>query len=73
MIIFSFHLTIDICVTAAVDPASSIGRIITGSIDGKFDYAYLVTVMVGTRKMRGVLYHVPPLVSGPQGASVSTF
>ena len=73
MIIFSFYSTVDICVTAAVDPASSIGSIVTGSIDGKVDYAYLVTVMVGTRKMRGVLSHVPPPVCGPPSASVSTF
>ncbi|KAH9325596.1 hypothetical protein KI387_005774, partial [Taxus chinensis] len=56
-----------------VDPASSIGSIVNGSIDGKFEYGYLVTVMVGTRKMKGVLYHVPPTGARPQGASVSTF
>lgn len=64
---------IDSAQALGVDPASSIGSIVTGSIDGKLDYAYLVTVMVGTRKMRGVLYHVPPSGSRPQGASVSTF
>jgi len=64
---------IDSAQALGVDPASSIGSIVTGSIDGKLDYAYLVTVMVGTRKMRGILYHVPPSGSRPQGASVSTF
>ena len=44
-----------------------------GSIDGKFEYGYLVTVMVGTRKMKGVLYHVPPTGAKPQGASVSSY
>ena len=36
----------------AVDPASSIGSIVTGYIDGKLEYAYFVTVMVGTIKMK---------------------
>eukprot|EP00249_Psilotum_nudum_P008764 c21494_g1_i1 orf=260-1960(+) len=53
-----------------VDPASSIGSVVTGSIDGKFDHGYLVTVMVGMRKMRGVLYHVPSTNSLPQNAIV---
>eukprot|EP00252_Welwitschia_mirabilis_P011692 TRINITY_DN26054_c0_g1_i1.p1 TRINITY_DN26054_c0_g1~~TRINITY_DN26054_c0_g1_i1.p1 ORF type:complete len:376 (-),score=83.15 TRINITY_DN26054_c0_g1_i1:291-1418(-) len=56
-----------------VDPASSIGSTVTGSIDGKFDHGYLITVMVGTRKMKGVLYHILPNNTRPQGASVSNF
>ncbi|KAH7442228.1 hypothetical protein KP509_03G077600 [Ceratopteris richardii] len=42
----------------AHDPGSSVGAVVSGAIDGKFDDGYLVTVMVGTRKLRGVLYHV---------------
>ncbi|XP_057873420.1 high mobility group B protein 9 [Cryptomeria japonica] len=64
---------IDSAQALGVDPASSIGSIVNGSIDSKFEYGYLVTVMVGTRKMKGVLYHVPPTGAKPQGASVSTF
>eukprot|EP01018_Ginkgo_biloba_P030517 Gb_24776 [translate_table: standard] len=64
---------IDSAQALGVDPASSIGSIVTGSIDGKHEHGYLVTVMVGTRKMRGVLYHVPPCSTRPQGASVSSF
>eukprot|EP01018_Ginkgo_biloba_P033764 Gb_35021 [translate_table: standard] len=64
---------IDSAQALGVDPASSIGSIVTGSIDGKFEHGYLVTVMVGTRKMKGVLYHVPPTGGRAQGASVSTF
>ena len=30
---------------------------VVGVIDGKFEHGYLVTVMVGTEKLRGVLYH----------------
>ncbi|KAI5058304.1 hypothetical protein GOP47_0026474 [Adiantum capillus-veneris] len=41
-----------------VDPTSSVGTIVSGAIDGKFEDGYLVTVMVGARKLRGVLYHV---------------
>lgn len=53
-----------------MDPASSIGTMVKGTIDGKFDNGYLVTVMVGTRKMRGVLYHVAPTNTAPQSAIV---
>ena len=53
-----------------VDPASSIGTVVTGAIDGKFENGYLVTVMVGTRKMRGVLYHASSNNRAPQNACV---
>jgi HMG (high mobility group) box len=32
---------------------------VTGSIDGKFEYGYLVTVKIRDETLRGVLYHVP--------------
>lgn len=64
---------IDSAQALGVDPASSIGSTVAGSIDGKFEHGYLITVMVGTRKMKGVLYHIPPTGARPQGASVSTF
>ncbi|KAK1295739.1 High mobility group B protein 15 [Acorus calamus] len=35
------------------------GHLVTGVIDGKFEHGYLVTVNVGSTKLRGVLYHVP--------------
>ncbi|XP_042444940.1 high mobility group B protein 9-like [Zingiber officinale] len=31
---------------------------VTGSIDGKFEYGYMVTVKIGNETLRGVLYHV---------------
>lgn len=43
-----------------MDPAASVGNVVTGSIDGKFEQGYLVTVEVGNEKLRGVVYHVPP-------------
>lgn len=46
--------------SAVSDPASSIGLVTQGAIKGKFDQGYLVTVTVGTEKLQGVLYHVPP-------------
>lgn len=64
---------IDSAQALGVDPASSIGSTVMGSIDGKFEHGYLITVMVGTRKMKGVLYHIPPTGARPQSASVSTF
>ncbi|XP_057867734.2 high mobility group B protein 9 isoform X1 [Cryptomeria japonica] len=57
----------------AVDQASSIGSVVSGFIDGQCEHGYLVTVMVGTRKMRGVVYHVPSPGSRSQGARVSTY
>ncbi|KAF3324919.1 high mobility group B protein 9-like protein [Carex littledalei] len=32
---------------------------VTGSIDGKFEYGYLVSVKIGDEMLRGVLYHAP--------------
>eukprot|EP00253_Pinus_taeda_P009843 PITA_09843 len=64
---------VDSAQALGVDPASSIGSVVTGYIDGKFDYGYLINVMVGTRKLRGVLYHVPVSNTIPQGATVSAF
>nr|ABK24816.1 unknown [Picea sitchensis] len=49
-----------------VDPMSSMGHPVTGVIDGKFENAYLITVMVGSEKLRGVLYEMPAGVSGEQ-------
>ncbi|GLJ42390.1 hypothetical protein SUGI_0877970 [Cryptomeria japonica] len=64
---------IDSAQALGVDPASSIGTVVTGCIDGKFEHGYLVNVTVGTRKMRGVLYHVPPSSTVPQHATVYSF
>nr|DAD23948.1 TPA_asm: hypothetical protein HUJ06_025411 [Nelumbo nucifera] len=38
-------------------PSSAVGCPVVGVIDGKFEHGYLVTVTVGTEKLRGVLYH----------------
>lgn len=35
------------------------GCSLVGTIDGKFDNGYLVTVNYGTDQLKGVLYHVP--------------
>ncbi|KAG7954065.1 hypothetical protein I3843_12G141300 [Carya illinoinensis] len=37
----------------------SLGCLVTGTIDGKFDNGYLVAVNLGTDKLKGVLYHIP--------------
>ncbi|KAH7424997.1 hypothetical protein KP509_11G036200 [Ceratopteris richardii] len=41
-----------------VDPAASLGSTAPGVINGKFEEGYFVTVVVGTEKLSGVLYHV---------------
>lgn len=56
-----------------MDPALSIGHTVTGAIEGKFEHGYLVTVMVAGEKLRGVLYHVPPGIRGPQHAIVPNY
>ncbi|XP_061357944.1 high mobility group B protein 15-like [Gastrolobium bilobum] len=39
--------------------ASSAGSPVTGVIDGKFESGYLVTVTIGSEKLKGVLYQAP--------------
>ncbi|CAJ2631117.1 high mobility group B protein 15 [Trifolium pratense] len=39
--------------------SSSAGSSVVGVIDGKFDSGYLVTVTVGSEKLKGVLYQAP--------------
>ena len=41
-------------------PGSSANSSVTGVIDGKFESGYLVTVTVGSEKLKGVLYQAPP-------------
>ena len=53
-----------------VDPAASVGAVATGAICGKFDEGYFVTVVVGTEKLSGVLYHISPRKKAQQFASV---
>ncbi|CAM6023775.1 unnamed protein product [Sphagnum balticum] len=52
------------------NPSVSIGRVVTGAIEGKFEHGYLVTIIMGTEKLRGVLYHLPSGHKGLQHASV---
>ena len=54
---------------AAGTPASPAQSQVIGVIDGKFDSGYLVTVTIGTEKLKGVLYQAPQnLISQmPQG------
>ncbi|CAM6023776.1 unnamed protein product [Sphagnum balticum] len=55
------------------DPALSIGNMVNGAIEGKFDQGYLVSITMGTEKLRGVLYHLPQLHRGLQHASVPNY
>ncbi|PIA26400.1 hypothetical protein AQUCO_09300004v1 [Aquilegia coerulea] len=48
------------------------GRWVTGSIDGKFDNGYLVTVSLGSEKLKGVLYHTPVETQRHNNAKSST-
>ncbi|KAM0949790.1 putative transcription factor & chromatin remodeling ARID-HMG family [Dioscorea sansibarensis] len=38
---------------------------VSGTIDGKFDHGYFVTVKMNSETLRGVLYHAPPSMSSP--------
>ncbi|KAI5067132.1 hypothetical protein GOP47_0017660 [Adiantum capillus-veneris] len=53
-----------------VDPARSIGTKVTGAISGKTEEGYFVTVVVGTEKLSGVMYHVTSDGENNQFASV---
>lgn len=57
-------------------PASSTGTPVIGVIDGKFESGYLVTVTIGSEKLKGVLYQAPqnpvlPATQQHNSASVS--
>ncbi|PKI35704.1 high mobility group B protein 10 isoform X2 [Punica granatum] len=45
------------------------GSSVTGFIDGKFDNGYLVTVKLGAQELKGVLYHIPPILHMSQSAA----
>lgn len=42
-----------------VSPGLRPGCLVTGTIDGKFDNGYLVSVNLGSDVLKGVLYHIP--------------
>lgn len=56
-----------------IDPAQSIGLTVRTTIEGKFEHGFLVSVTVGTEKMRGVLYHVPAMQRAPQHAYIPNY
>ncbi|XP_027127330.1 high mobility group B protein 10 [Coffea eugenioides] len=35
------------------------GSLVTGTIDSKCDYGYIISVDLGSEKLKGVLYHIP--------------
>ncbi|CAK9180726.1 unnamed protein product [Ilex paraguariensis] len=43
----------------AASPNLEPGSSVTGTIDAKFEYGYLITVSLGSDKLKGVLYHTP--------------
>ncbi|OMO93030.1 hypothetical protein CCACVL1_06676 [Corchorus capsularis] len=43
----------------ATRPSSTAGSPVVGVIDGKFESGYLVTVTIGSEKLKGVLYQAP--------------
>ncbi|KAJ6809456.1 high mobility group B protein 15-like [Iris pallida] len=43
--------------SAPTGPSASTSRSVIGVIDGKFEHGYFVSVMIGTQKLKGVLYH----------------
>ncbi|XP_072976532.1 high mobility group B protein 9 [Typha angustifolia] len=46
---------------------------VSGSIDGKFEHGYLVTVKIGSETLRGVLYHVhQPIGVGSASVAVAS-
>lgn len=62
-----FFFSVSYTVNFIVEPGSSV----TGTIDAKFDNGYLITVNLGSEKLKGVLYHtpLPPHVSQNSNAS----
>ncbi|KAJ6691170.1 HIGH MOBILITY GROUP B PROTEIN 9 [Salix koriyanagi] len=54
------HQTANIAELRRAMPGSSANSPVIGVIDGKFESGYLVTVTVGSEKLKGVLYQEPP-------------
>ncbi|XP_007020315.2 PREDICTED: high mobility group B protein 10 isoform X1 [Theobroma cacao] len=52
-------------------PELQIGSSVTGTIDGKFDNGYLVTVRLGSDQFKGVLYHIPQMLQLSQSSNTS--
>ncbi|MBA0696338.1 hypothetical protein Goari_002896 [Gossypium aridum] len=50
---------VNIAESPAVRPTSTAGTPVIGVIDGKFESGYLVTVTIGSEKLKGVLYQAP--------------
>ncbi|XP_022716604.1 high mobility group B protein 10-like [Durio zibethinus] len=57
--------------TALGTPELQIGSSVTGSIDGKFDNGYLITVRLGSDQFKGVLYHIPQMLQLSQSSNTS--
>ncbi|XP_039686665.1 uncharacterized protein [Medicago truncatula] len=45
-------------IVSPITPAQTLGSSVHGTIDGKFDDGYIVTVDLGSEQLKGVLYHV---------------
>ena len=46
-----------LCATEIADLEA--GSLVTGTIDSKCDYGYIISVDLGSEKLKGVLYHIP--------------
>lgn len=57
--ILAIYLLQPLILVIAARPASSGGSPVIGIIDGKFESGYLVTVTIGSEKLKGVLYQAP--------------
>ncbi|KAL1292533.1 hypothetical protein AAHE18_19G003100 [Arachis hypogaea] len=45
--------------TKKAGKTQQLGSVVPGTIDGKFDGGYIVTVNLGSEQVKGILYHVP--------------
>ncbi|CAL5402577.1 unnamed protein product [Camellia sinensis] len=48
------------------------GNTVSGTIDAKFDNGYLITVKLGSEKLKGVLYHTPSSLHTSLSSNTST-
>ncbi|GER56985.1 high mobility group family protein [Striga asiatica] len=54
------------------NPNMENGSLVTGTIDGKFDFGYMVTVKFGGENLKGILYHSPEAQNASTSLSSST-
>lgn len=55
--------------SSSAGPSLPINHEVVGVIDGKFEHGYFVSVMIGSQKLKGILYPAPEQTAFPLGTA----